>query len=130
MTAKELAGHIAQLAIEKKGKEVILMNLEGLSDIADYFVIISGESDIHLKTLANFIEDKLKEEKISVWRKEGFEHMNWVLLDFVEVVVHLFRPEKREYFNLERLWADAKITEVHDETASPASGKILSKSNE
>lgn len=114
MTSKELADRIAQLLLDKKGNDVVMMDLRGISDVADYFIIVSGESDIHVKTLANHVEKELKGEKIRPLHKEGFRQLNWVLMDFIEVVVHIFRPEVRNYFALEKLWADAKFTKVED----------------
>ncbi len=115
MTSQELSDKIAQLALEKKGKDIQVLDLRGLTDVTDFFVIITGESDIHVKTLANYIEKELREEKIRAWHKEGYTQLQWVLLDYIEVVVHIFRPEVREYYNLERLWADAKLTRVEED---------------
>ena len=114
MTAQELADKIAQLAYDKKGHDITIIDLKGITDIADFFVVVSGESDIHIKTLANHIEKELKQEKIRAWHKEGYAKLNWVLLDYVEVVAHIFKPETREYYALERLWADAKFTKVEE----------------
>jgi len=114
MESKELAQKISQLALDKKGNDIIILDLKKLSDVTDYFVIVSCESDIHVKTIANFIEDELKKEKIRVWHKEGYSKLNWVLLDYIDVVTHIFRPDTREYYGLEKLWADAKITRVED----------------
>lgn len=114
MESKELAQRISQLALDKKGNDIIILDLKKLSDVTDYFVIVSCESDIHVKTIANFIEDELKKEKIRVWHKEGYSKLNWVLLDYIDVVTHIFRPDTREYYGLEKLWADAKITRVED----------------
>ena len=114
MESKELAQRISQLALDKKGNDILILDLKKLSDVTDYFVIVSCESDIHVKTIANFIEDELKKEKIRVWHKEGYSKLNWVLLDYIDVVTHIFRPDTREYYGLEKLWADAKITRVED----------------
>ncbi len=115
MNSQELSDKIAQLALEKKGKDIQVLDLRGLTDVTDFFIIITGESDIHVKTLANYIEKELREEKIRAWHKEGYTQLQWVLLDYIEVVVHIFRPEVREYYSLERLWADAKLTRVEDD---------------
>ena len=117
MKAQELAHKISRLALDKKGNDIVILDLKKLSDVTDYFVIVSCESDIHVKTIANFIEDELKKEKIRVWHKEGYSKLNWVLLDYIDVVTHIFRPDTREYYGLEKLWADAKITKVEDHAA-------------
>lgn len=114
MSSKDLANRISQLALSKKGNDVIIMDLKELSDVTDFFVIVSCESDIHVKTIANYIEEELKKEMIRVWHKEGYHQLNWVLLDYVDVVTHIFRRETRDYYSLEKLWADAEIIRVED----------------
>lgn len=114
MNAEELAQRISQLALEKKGQNIVILDLRELTDITDFFVIVSGESDIHVKTLVNHIEKQLKEEGVRVWHIEGYQRLNWVLMDYVDVVVHIFRPEIRAFYGLELLWADAKMTRVED----------------
>jgi ribosome-associated protein len=114
MTSPELADRIARLAYDKKGHNIVILDLREITDIADFFIIVSGESDIHIKTLANYIEQELFKEKIRPWHKEGLSSLNWVLLDYVEVVAHIFKPEVREHYALERLWADAKFMKVDD----------------
>jgi ribosome-associated protein len=124
MSSQDLANRISQLALSKKGNNVIIMDLKELSDVTDFFVIVSCESDIHVKIIANYIEQELKKEMIRVWHKEGYNKLNWVLLDYVDVVTHIFRPETREYYGLEKLWADAKISRVEDN----AEHRIVSES--
>lgn len=114
MDSQQLANKISQLALEKKGHDITIMNLKKLSDVADFFVLVTCESDLHVKAIADYIETELKEVKIRVWHKEGFSNLNWVLLDFIDVVVHIFRRETRAYYALEKLWADANITVVED----------------
>ena len=119
MEAKALATRVADLALEKKGSDIQLLDIRGLSDVADFFVIISGESDVHVKTLANNISKSLRnDEGIRLLHKEGFIELKWVLLDYVDVVVHIFTPETRDHYALEKLWADAKITKVEDDATS------------
>jgi ribosome-associated protein len=115
MSSQDLANRISQLALAKKGNDVIIMDLKELSDVTDFFVIVSCESDLHVKTIASYIEEELKKEMIRVWHKEGYSQLNWVLLDYVDVVTHIFRMETRDYYGLEKLWADAKITSVKDD---------------
>jgi len=113
----ELAQRISKLAWEKKGQEILILDLRELTDVTDFFVIISGESDLHVKAITDYIETELEKERIKVWHKEGYQYLNWVLLDYVDVVVHVFRPEIREYYALEKLWADAKFTKVGEDAA-------------
>lgn len=116
MTSKELAKKIAELGWQKKGNDILLLDVQELTDVSDYFVIISGESEPHVKALSDHLEEKLKEGGVRVWHKEGYRHLNWVLLDYIEVVVHIFQEHVREHYGIEKLWGDAHIIQV-DENA-------------
>ena len=83
-----------------------ILKLQELSSVADYFVICSGDVDIHVKAIVDEIKRELKHE-IKPWHIEGYQHLHWVLLDYVDFVVHVFHKETRDYYNIERLWADA-----------------------
>lgn len=110
MLSNELADKISTLALEKKGQQIVILNVTGLSNVTDQFVIISGESDVQLRAIADHIERTLrKDEQIHVYHKEGTNSPNWILLDYIDVVVHIFRKETREYYGLERLWADGDL---------------------
>ena len=116
MIAQELADKVSTIALEKKGHQIAILNVKGLSSVTDYFVIISVDSDVQLKAIADHIERKLKkDEKIHLYHKEGTNSTNWVLLDYIDVVVHIFRKETREHYGLERLWADAEMKLVLEE---------------
>ncbi|MFO7841207.1 MAG: ribosome silencing factor [Fidelibacterota bacterium] len=106
--SRELALKIAELALEKKAEDVVIMDVEEISGFTNYFVIATGNSDVHLKTLSDHIQNTLSEYKVKLWHKEGYENLQWVLMDYVDVVVHLFDHETRDYYDLEALWADAK----------------------
>ena len=112
MESKELAKLIADFSLEKKAEDVVLLNLKDITTITDYFVICSADSDVQVKAIADNIIGKLKEQKIKIWHTEGYQSLKWVLLDLVDVVVHIFQPETREYYGLEKLWGDAEITKV------------------
>lgn len=99
---------------EKKGADVKILDLRNITTIADYFVICSGESDMQVKAIADNVDKKLSEEGIKVWKKEGFKALSWVLIDLSDIVIHVFRNESRQFYNLERLWGDAPIEEVKD----------------
>jgi len=115
LDAHELAYTIARLGLEKKGKQIVVIDLQKVSSFADFFVIMSGDSDTQIKALADHIMKKLKEEKIKIYHKEGMHSLRWVLLDYVDVIVHIFQNETREFYGLERLWGDAKLDFVMDE---------------
>jgi len=103
---------VCKYALDKGGLDIKIIDLRKHSDVADYFVICSGSVDVHVKAIADNVVDKLKEREVRVWHKEGYQALNWVLLDYVSVVVHIFRPEVRERYALEKLWGDAPIEEV------------------
>jgi len=117
LEAEKLAYKIANLGLEKKGKQVVVMDLRELAGVTDFFVIMTGESDPQIKAISDHIIKKLREEKIRVYHKEGFQSLKWILIDYIDVVVHVFKGETREYYGLERLWGDAKMNFVVDEGA-------------
>ena len=117
MTSKELAKKITELALEKKGRQIVNIDIKGLTDYADYFVIITGDSGLQIKAIVAHIEDELAKQDIRPFGKEGYEYQRWVLLDYVDVVVHVFNPEAREFYGIERLYADAKMEFITDEEA-------------
>ncbi|MDZ7291816.1 MAG: ribosome silencing factor [candidate division KSB1 bacterium] len=110
-----LAHRAAQLALEKKATEVKIFNVSQLTSIADFFVICTGSTDTQVRAIADHIAEKLESEHIRPWHIEGRERYQWLLMDYVDVVVHVFQPQTREYYGLERLWGDAIIEEIHDE---------------
>jgi len=99
--------------IEKKGEDIIVIDLHGISSISDFFIIATGSSDVHLKAIADEIRGKIKkEESIIPWHVEGYEVSRWILLDYVDIVVHIFDSKTRSYYSLENLWNDANIKHI------------------
>ena len=110
-TSLELAKLIAEAASDKKARDIVLMNMIDLTPTTDYFVVCSAGSTTQVRAIADNIEEKLQEEAgIDFLHKEGYREGDWVLLDFGDVVVHVFRQEMREYYALEQLWGDATLT--------------------
>ncbi|WP_295721063.1 ribosome silencing factor [Mucilaginibacter sp.] len=107
--------YISELAIhgiqEKKGNEIVRLDLRNLnSSVTDYFVVCHADSTTQVKAIANSVEDEIfNATQQEPWRKEGLEYGEWILLDYVDVVVHIFRTEKREFYGVEELWGDAEI---------------------
>ena len=95
-------------ADDKKGKDTVILKLDNLTLIADYFVITSGDSEPQLKAITNFIIKKLKESGIKLLHFEGKPETGWILLDYGDVVVHIFSEEKRNFYDLEYIWQEAK----------------------
>jgi len=107
LTPKQLALAAAKLALEKNGFDVVLIDLRKRTDIANYFLVCSGTVDVHVKAIADNIVDGLKAKDVRVWHVEGYRNLQWVLLDYVNVVIHIFQPNQREFYSLEKLWGDA-----------------------
>ena len=106
----ELAQRAAGILIEHKANDVVLLSLKGVSDMTDYFLIASGTSDTHVRSLGNSVlEDMKKETGQMAHHVEGLPQGRWVLLDYVDFVVHVFHPTLRNFYQLERLWADAQV---------------------
>ena len=114
-TSHELAKMIAELALEKKAEDIVVLDVSELAGFTNYFVIATANSETHMKTLADYIDDELSQYEVKVWQKEGYENLKWILMDYVDVIVHLFDRETREYYDLETLWADAEKMIVRDE---------------
>ena len=103
----ELAHRIVDVASDKKAADIVLLRTAEITTMADYFVIASGRSDRQVQALSTAIVDKLRDEGIKPLGVEGMSSARWVLLDYGSVIVHLFAPEEREYYGLERLWSSA-----------------------
>ena len=119
MNSKNLANKITGLIFNKKGYDVKILDLSKLAAFADYFVICSADSNTQVKAIADEVEKSLRDDGIKVWHKEGFRALHWVLLDYVDVVVHVFKKDAREFYNLEKLWGDADITVAEDPALKP-----------
>jgi ribosome-associated protein len=104
---RELAIAAARAAASKNARDILILDVAKLIVITDYFVIASGATDRQVKAVAEEIQQSLREKGIKPVRREGEREGRWVLLDFVDFVAHVFRDEEREYYGLERLWADA-----------------------
>jgi ribosome-associated protein len=105
--AAELAHRIVEIASDKKGSDIVMLRTAELTSMADFFVICSGRSDRQVQALAGAIVDELRDDGIRPLGIEGKASARWVLLDFGSVIVHVFAPEEREYYGLERLWSKA-----------------------
>ena len=105
--AAELAHRIVEIASDKKGNDIVMLRTAELTSMADFFVIASGRSDRQVTALSGAIVDELRRDGIRPLGIEGRASSRWVLLDFGSVIVHIFAPEEREYYGLERLWSKA-----------------------
>ena len=114
MESNTLANNIAELIFNKKGYNVKILDLKEVATFTDYFVICSADSDTQVKAIADEIDKSLRDSGLRSWHKEGYRALNWVLIDYVDVVVHVFKKDMREFYNLEKLWGDAPVIEVED----------------
>ena len=101
------ARRAAALALDLKARDVVLLDLSGLTDATDFFVVASGTSDTHVRSIAEHVVDQLKRQGVRPHHVEGMTQGRWVLLDYVDFVVHVFHPVLREFYQLDRLWSDA-----------------------
>jgi len=112
LEATELAKKIVDIAADKKAEDVVLLDIRRLTTIADYFVICSGASERQIAALTRAVLEELDKEHVAPLHSEGVGESGWVLLDYGSVIVHIFAPEVRDYYRLERLWSQA-LTVVH-----------------
>ena len=97
----------ADLALERKAHDVIVLDLRGISTATDYFVVAGGTSDVQVKAIAEHVVDELKKDGVRPDHVEGLRGGRWVLIDYVDFVVHVFHPQTRDFYQLENLWGDA-----------------------
>jgi len=114
LSAKEFAIAAAKIALHDNCTDVVVLDLTGKSPATDYFIIATGTSDRQTRTVADDIKEFGKKHKFNVFGRAGYEQGKWVLLDFVDVVVHIFDPEFREFYDLELLWGDATKLKIED----------------
>ena len=111
-TPDHVMNEIVQAIEDKKAHNIVVLNLKGISLIADYFVICHGNSDTQVQAIAQEARKRADELGVPVRGTEGFDTARWVLVDLGDVVVHVFHRDEREYYNIERLWSDAKVVEL------------------
>ena len=110
--SNQLADIISKLTLTKKAEKVLSIDVRKVSSSADYFIICSAETGIQVSAIANAVR---KGTPTKPWHIEGLNNQNWVLLDYVDVVLHIFKTQVREFYSLEKLWADAPTVEITDE---------------
>lgn len=106
---------IIEALLDKKAHDIAVLDISELTTLAEYFVICHGNSDTQIKALSDSVEEKVAEfSKEKVWKREGLKSGGWIILDYVNIVVHIMSAEKREYYGIERMWNDAVITHISD----------------
>jgi ribosome-associated protein len=116
ITSEEIRDKAVEGIVKKKGHDIVVLDLEKIEiAVCRYFVICHGESDTQVKAIAESVEETVKEElEERVWHREGYRNAQWILLDYGDVVVHVFEKPFREFYDLEGLWADAERQDIHD----------------
>ncbi len=121
MKSPQLATAIAKLTLTKKAQDVVLLDLRKVCPVSDFFVICSADSDIQVKAIAEAVEDGLEKRGVTPWHREAGS-LNWLVLDYVDVVLHVFHKNTRSYYNLEKLWGDATMKRIGDDK-QPVAGR-------
>ena len=114
LTANEVALQVTKALDEKKGMDIKLLKIDEVSSLADYFLICTGTSSTHVKTLCDYAEYAMEQMGETMLGREGHRGNSWELLDYGSVVVHVFTDEARKFYDLERLWADAEVVDLKD----------------
>ena len=114
LSAKEVAYEVTKALDGKKGMDIQLLKIDKVSSLADYFLICTGTSNTHVKTLCDYAEDTLEKLGEKLLGREGHRGNSWELLDYVTIVIHVFSDEARKFYDLERLWADAETVDLSD----------------
>lgn len=114
LTPKEIAYEVTKALDAKKGQNIKLLKIDRVSSLADYFLICTGTSSTHVKTLCDYAEYTLEQLEEQMLSREGHRGNSWELLDYGSIVVHVFTEEARKFYDLERLWADAELVDIRD----------------
>ena len=112
--SREMAKLACEALADKKGEDIRVIDIAGISVLADYFIIASGNSSTQTRTLAEEVEYQMSQAGVEPNRKEGYNGSNWVILDYGDIVVHIFYKETRDYYQLERLWADGEKIDIEE----------------
>ena len=113
-----IARRAAQACLDNKAVDVVVLNLKSVTDVTDFFVIASGTSDTHVRSTAEHVIEALDDDGVDAHHVEGVPQGRWVLLDYVDVVVHIFHPTLRQFYQLERLWSDAEVVALVQQGAT------------
>jgi ribosome-associated protein len=114
LTGEQQAGLVSEAMLDKKGEDIVVLDIRGMSIIADFFVVCSGKSTLQVQAISDAVEEKLERAGVQIRRREGYDQGRWIVLDTGDVMVHLFNAEEREFYKLERLWTNGdNIRYVH-----------------
>ncbi len=111
----DFINHIGELLLEKKAEKILVFDVEKFTSVTDFVIICTSRSTTQTKAIADYIRQNMKESNSLPLSIEGYENLNWVLMDYANVVIHIFLPEYREFYDLERLWGDANSYKIEDD---------------
>lgn len=111
------ARKVAEFALEKKAVEITVMDVRKVTDVTRFFVVCSGQSAPQVRAIADHVIDCCREAGLEIYHVEGYDSLRWVLIDLVDIVVHIFQPDVRRYYQLERLWGDAPAEQIEEPAA-------------
>ncbi|MBQ9269300.1 MAG: ribosome silencing factor [Oscillospiraceae bacterium] len=112
LSAKEAAIIAAKALDDKKARNLMMLEVKGVTTLAEYMILSTGTSDTHLRALCDEVEKKMEEAGEQVWHREGYRGDTWIVMDFCGVIVHVFTEEQRKFYDLERLWGDAPVVDL------------------
>lgn len=118
MNSEELVKEIAQIIKQKQAGDIIIQDLRTVTSMTDFFILCTVQVNVQARALVHTIEKQMKDKNVRLWHKEGRPGDPWILMDYVDVVVHIFEEKAREFYGLERLWGDATFIEVKDDHGS------------
>src|SRR5690625_2939696 len=112
METKQLLRHVVDACEDRKAANCVVLNMQAITPIADYFVICHGNNERQVQAIAHSVREKLHEKNYTIERMEGYNEARWILIDVGDVICHIFHKEERDYYNIERLWGDADEVSV------------------
>lgn len=122
MPAREIVDASVGLIRSKKAQDILVMDLRGVTDTTDYYVLCTGMTTTQVRAISEAVAEGLKQRHEAPWHIEGLEERQWVLIDCVDVVIHVFLPDVRAFYNIERLWGDACVEEIEEESVTGIAG--------
>ena len=111
----KLIENIIECIKNKKGYDIVVLDVKKVSSLTEYFIVCSSDSDPQTRSMKNHIKKELSKKKIKPFQIEGLDYCDWVLMDYFDVVIHIFKKEMRDFYNIERLWGDAKIKKIKND---------------
>ena len=111
----KLIENIIECIKSKKGYDIVILDVKKVSSLTDFFIICSSDSEPQTKAIMNYIKKELSRKKIKPYQIEGLDYCDWVLMDYFDVVIHIFKKDVRDFYNIERLWGDAKIKKIKND---------------